>query len=103
MRSIGDDLSKDSLTCGSLLKAAVNAPIGPRLGFAIQTMNQGSNPLTKKTLKKIPQIKNQRRHFFSIVDKTSALTTALSKLETTSKMQSPKMLKMMVKMFIVFV
>ena len=92
MRSNGEEMAKDSLMCGSLLKAAVNDVHSPNEGFAIHTISQGRTPLTKKTLKKIPQIKNHLRPFLVMVAKTSAFTTALSRLETTSKTQRPKTL-----------
>src|SRR5262249_33579743 len=77
----------------------VNAPKNPTDGFAIHTMNHGKSPRTKNTLKKIPQIKNHLRHFLSIVAKTSAFTTALSKLDTTSNKHNPNTLKMIALIF----
>src|SRR3989338_1893088 len=94
-KSGGADSSSACWICGSLLKLAVNAPHGPTDGLAIHTINHGKSPRTMKTPKKIPHIKNHLRHLTLMVDNTSALTTALSMLETTSNRQRPKMLKMM--------
>lgn len=94
IKSRGEDFSTDSIISGLLLKTPSKAATGPKEGLAIQTISQGKNPLIRKTAIIIPQTKNHFRYLFSIVERTSALTTALSTLQMVSKRQSPRTIKM---------
>ncbi len=89
-----------SLTCGSLLKVAVMAPIGPRPGIASQTINHGSMPRITNTAKRIPQNKNHFRARGPIVPSTSAFMTALSTLLIASNKVRPAIVNREEKMFI---
>lgn len=93
MSNIGEEDSTASITLGSLLKVAINDPIGPRDGVAAQTITQGRRPRITNTAKKSPQTRNHRLAFFPIVESTSALMMALSTLLMTSKRQSPATVK----------
>ena len=88
--SICFELSIASATAGSELKAAVNDPIGPKPGLTAQTMAQGSAPRSKKTAIKSPQSKNHLLARWLMVERTSALITALSIEEIVSKSTSPE-------------
>lgn len=97
---IGAAISIDSFMCGSLLKVAVRASIGPKDGFTAQTISHGSNPRIKKTAKSKPQNKNHFLAFACIVERTSAFITALSMLEIASKRQRPRTITIIVVMLI---
>lgn len=81
------------VTSGSPLKVAVNEPIGPREGETTQTISQGKTPLTTKTAKSNPQVKNHLLAFCPMVDKTWALIMALSTEETVSNSINPNTTK----------
>ena len=94
------ELSIASATAGSELKAAVNDPIGPKPGLTAQTIAQGSAPRSKNTAIKSP---HKRNHFLALllmVERTSALITALSIEETVSKSTRPRTTKMIDKISI---
>ncbi len=87
---MGAECSIAATTLGSEENVAVKVPINPSSGTVKKTIKNGSKPLIRKTAIKIPHIKNQRLAFFPMVDKTSALITALSIEETVSKRARPK-------------
>src|SRR3989338_3002739 len=93
----GADVSIASATAGSLLKVANNASIGPSVGLTAQTIAHGKRPRTTNTAKRIPQIKNHRRAFSPIVERTSALMIALSILLIASNKQSPATMRIIEK------
>lgn len=84
------ELSIASATAGSELKAAVKEPIGPKPGLTPQTMAQGSAPRSRKTAINSPQSKNHLLARRDMVERTSALITALSIEETVSKRIKPE-------------
>ena len=100
---MGADCSIVSATCGSLLNVAVNAPKIPREGFAAKIISNGKNPRTITTAKRIPHVRNHFLALFPIVERTSALITALSILETISKRESPATTKIIERISILII
>ena len=94
---MGADCPIAATTAGSLENVAVSAPMGPRDGVDIQTISHGSAPRITKTANNSPQMRNQRRAFCDIVERTSALIMALSMLVMVSNRQSPAMIRSMEK------
>ena len=92
-RRIGAEDSMASFTLGSLLKVAVSEPKNPKEGLTANTMIHGNKPRTTNTAKINPQSKNHLRDFWLMVDKTSALTIALSMELMISNKQRPRTVK----------
>ena len=99
-RSTGAADSTAACTPALPESAAVNAPIGPRLGTVAQTMAHGNRPRTTTTAMMNPQKRNHLRDFSSIVPRISALMTALSMLEMISNRQRPSTMRIMFPMCI---
>src|SRR3989338_2387087 len=87
---MGADSSITFAMLGSELNDAAKEPKKPRLGLFAHNITQGNKPLTKNTAIMIPHNKNHFLPFLDIVERTSALITALSMLITISKRLSPK-------------
>src|SRR5450759_1138424 len=100
-RRKGDESSITFLISGLSLNVDVNAPTGPRVGFVAHTMSHGSIPLTTKTANSNPY---ERNHFLArsdIVERTSALITALSMLLIVSNSIRPTTISIIEKISII--
>src|SRR5208282_472103 len=83
----GAVVSAASINAGLELTVKISKKL--RFGLLPHRMRIGRRPLTRKTAMMIPQLRNHFRDFADIVERTSELIMALSRLFTTSKILKP--------------
>src|SRR5208282_2014719 len=83
----GADVSAASINAGLELTVMISRKL--RFGLLLHRMRIGRRPLTRKTAMMIPHVRNHFRDFADIVERTSELIMALSRLFTTSKILKP--------------